>query len=106
MSQAVKLGIRTALTLRQGHQAQASDHFEVLEVGQLPEAFGQQTGKQLVRFLNMEYSSTTREQVGSGATYCLAATPVPCNAPGPASAGWSVARSLRAADGGTVSPIF
>ena len=54
MSQAVKLGIRTALTLRQGHQALASGHFEVLEVGQMPEAFGQQTGEQLVRILFWE----------------------------------------------------
>ena len=38
-----------ALTFWQRRQLLAVQQVEVLEVGQLPEAFGQQTGEQLVR---------------------------------------------------------
>ena len=44
----MKLGLGAALTLGQRH-LRAEIQVEVLEVRQLPEAFGQQVGEQLVR---------------------------------------------------------
>ena len=44
-------------------------HDEVRQVDQKPEAFGEQTGEQLVRFLKMQYNGTTQVQTGTGATY-------------------------------------
>ena len=41
--------VQGQLTLGQRCQVFALPHIEVLEAGQLPEAFGQQTGEQLVR---------------------------------------------------------
>ena len=51
-------GVLGQLTLRKGLKTDAVLQVEVLEVLQLPEAFGQQTGEQLVRFPNMEHTST------------------------------------------------
>ena len=42
------------LTVRKGLDILAARQVEVLEVLQLPKAFGQQMEEQLVRFLNME----------------------------------------------------
>ena len=50
-----------ALTLWQRRQAAAPHQVEVLEAGQLPEAFGQQTGEQLVRNLFLHKERTERE---------------------------------------------
>ena len=80
-------------------QLRAVPQVEVLEVGELPEAFGQQTGE-------MEHNGIMYQQVSSGATYCLVVMPVPSSCSCQASPGCAVARSLRAADGGTISPIF
>ena len=63
------------LTVWEQLQLHASEQVEVLEVGQLPEAFGEQTGEQLVRFLKMEYNGATQVQTGTGATYSQEGTP-------------------------------
>ena len=55
MSNAFSRGkFRGQLTVWQRHQVPAVVHVEVLEAGQLPEAFGQQTGEQLVRKLFLQ----------------------------------------------------
>ena len=70
---------------------------EILEHPQLLEAFGQQTGKQLVRFLNVEHTSITEVQVSSGATYSQEGTSASYSSPGRGSGGSPAAQSLRAA---------
>ena len=75
MKHAVKLGIRMALTFWQRRQLIATHQVEVLEVDQLPEAFGQQTGEQLVRKLFRERNESSSQVGNQDGTHSRAGTP-------------------------------